>query len=126
MSRQDKKNESDIALLRSEIDALEQMSGRQILVPSGLDQKQEIDRTAAMIANLDAVISAPTSVAWISAGLGVPTLKILYNTSWTSLGRDYEPFAPAARCIMPKKSGDWADALPSGVVGRFEKEVIGA
>jgi hypothetical protein len=64
-----------------------------------------------MIAALDVVVSAPTSVAWISGGLGVPTLKILYNSSWTSFGRDYEPFAPFARCIMPKKSGDWTDAF---------------
>jgi hypothetical protein len=64
-----------------------------------------------MIASLDAVVSAPTSVSWISAALGVPTLKVLYNNSWTAFGCDYEPFAPAARCIMPKISGDWADAF---------------
>ena len=62
-------------------------------------------------AALDAVVSAPTSVSWISAAAGVPTFKILYNKSWTSFGRDYEPFAPAARCIMPVKSGDWTDAF---------------
>jgi hypothetical protein len=94
-----------------EIDALQQMSGRAVLVPPGLDQKQEIDRTAALMAALDAVVSAPTSVSWISAAAGVPTFKLLYNKSWTSFGRDYEPFAPAARCIMPVKSGDWMDAF---------------
>ena len=62
-----------------------------------LDQKQEIDRTAAMIATLDAVVSAPTAVSWMSAGLGVATSKILYNNSWTSFGESYEPFAP----VMP-------------------------
>ena len=88
--------------------ALEQMSGRKILVPPGLDQKQEMDRAASLIAALDAVVSAPTAVSWISAGLGVPTLKILYRISWTALGTDYEPFAPACRCIMPDENGDWA------------------
>ena len=91
-----------------EIAALEQMSGRTILVPPNLNQKQEIDRTAAFIAALDAVASAPTAVAWIAAGLGVPTLKLLYKTSWTALGADYEPFAPACRCIMPEVGGDWS------------------
>jgi tetratricopeptide (TPR) repeat protein len=90
-----------------EIGALEQMSGRTILVPPNLDQKQEIDRAASFIAALDAVASAPTAVSWIAAGLGVPTLKLLYKTSWTALGTDYEPFAPACRCIMPDKTGDW-------------------
>ena len=87
------------------------MSGRAILVPPELDQKQEIDRTAAMIATLDAVVSAPTAVSWIAAGLGVPTFKILYNNSWTSFGESYEPFAPSCRCMMPKTSGDWSDAF---------------
>ena len=54
-----------------EIEALQQMSGRTVLVPPGLDQKQEIDRTAALMAALDAVVSAPTSVSWISAAAGV-------------------------------------------------------
>ena len=91
-----------------EIAALEQMSGRSIFVAPDLDQKQEIDGSAALIAALDVVVSAPTAVSWISAGLGVPTLKILYRTSWTALGTDYEPFAPACRCIMPDENGDWA------------------
>jgi hypothetical protein len=64
-----------------------------------------------MIAALDAVVSAPTSVSWMSAAVGVPTLKVLYHKSWTSFGRDYEPFAPAAHCIMPAKNGDWDDAF---------------
>jgi ADP-heptose:LPS heptosyltransferase len=94
-----------------ELAALQTLSGRAVLAPPQLDQKQEIDRTAALIAGLDAVVTAPTSVAWIAAGLGVPTCKILYNNSWTSFGRDYEPFAPSARCMMPKQAGDWADAF---------------
>lgn len=99
----------------SELDALNRLSGRAILVPPELDQKQEIDRTAAMIATLDAVISAPTAVSWIAAGLGVPTFKILYNNSWTSFGESYEPFAPSCRCMMPKTSGDWSDAFAQTV-----------
>jgi hypothetical protein len=95
----------------SELDTLQRLSGRAILVAPELDQKQEIDRTAAMIATLDAVVSAPTAVSWMSAGLGVPTFKILYNNSWTSFGEGYEPFAPSCRCMMPKMSGDWSDAF---------------
>jgi hypothetical protein len=94
-----------------EIDALQQLSGRAILVPPKLDQKQEIDRTAGMISALDAVVSSPTSVSWIAAGLGVPTFKILYNTGWTALGSSHEPFAPSARCLVPKTGGDWADGF---------------
>jgi tetratricopeptide (TPR) repeat protein len=94
-----------------EIAELSRTSGRSIHVPPELDQKQEIDRTAAMIAGLDAAVSAPTAVSWIAAALGVPTYKILYNNSWMSFGSAGEPFAPASRCIMPKSKGDWADCF---------------
>ncbi|HEY1962905.1 MAG TPA: hypothetical protein VGG69_10840, partial [Rhizomicrobium sp.] len=94
-----------------EIAALERMSSRRILVPQGIDQKQELDRNCAMLAALDAVVSAPTAVSWLSAGAGVPTYKVLYDTSWTSFGTDYEPFAPLCRCIMPERAGDWADVF---------------
>ncbi len=93
-----------------EIAALEAMSGRKILVPD-FDQKQEIDKAAALMASLDCVISAPTSVAWISAALGVPTLKILRDTAWTAFGKEHEPFAPAARIVAPEKPGDWRSGL---------------
>jgi tetratricopeptide (TPR) repeat protein len=94
-----------------ELETLKRLSGRSILVPPGLDQKQEIDRTSAMISTLDATVSAPTSVSWIAAALGVPTFKILYSNSWTAFGQDCEPFAPSCRCMMPKSSGDWRDAF---------------
>ena len=98
-----------------EIAALKSMSGRDILVPSGIDQKNELDRTAAMVSTLDAMASAPTAVSWLAAASGVVTCKILYDTSWTSFGQAYEPFAPRALCMMPRSRGDWADAFAKGV-----------
>lgn len=91
-----------------EIAALQSLSGRPILVPQDIDQKNELDRACAMLSALDAVVSAPTAVSWLAAGAGVPVLKILYDASWTSFGEDYEPFAPSCRCIMPPRAGDWS------------------
>ena len=94
-----------------EISQLEQLSGRKIAVPQNIDQKNELDRTCALLSALDAVISAPTAVSWLSAAAGIPTYKILYDTSWTSFGEAYEPFGPACVCVMPKQRGDWADCF---------------
>lgn len=94
-----------------EIAKLSEMSGRDIAELEQIDQKNEIDRTAAMLSTLDAVVSAPTAVSWLAAGAGVPTLKVLYDTSWTSFGEAFEPFAPAALCLRPARRGDWADAF---------------
>jgi tetratricopeptide (TPR) repeat protein len=94
-----------------EIAALERMSGRKIFTPDNLDQKNELDRTAAFLSQLDAVVSAPTAVSWLSAATGTPTYKILYDTSWTAFGRDFESFAPACRCVQPETPGDWASVF---------------
>jgi len=94
-----------------EVAALSAMCGRRIVVPEGIDQKQELDRAAALLGALDAVVSAPTAVSWLSAAAGVPTLKVLYDTSWTSFAERHEPFAPAARCLMPARRGDWMDVF---------------
>lgn len=94
-----------------EIAALESASGRTVVVPRDLDQKTELDRTCAMLAALDVVVSAPTAVSWLAAGAGVPTLKVLYDTSWTSFGQDYEPFAPSCRLMTPQQPGDWASVF---------------
>ena len=94
-----------------EIAALEALSGRTILVPTYIDQKNELDRVAALSCVLDAVVSAPTAVSWLSAAAGVATYKALYDTSWTSFGKTYEPFAPSALCMMPRARGDWADVF---------------
>lgn len=94
-----------------EIAALEKLSGREIFVPPALDQKNELDRTAAMLSALDVLVSAPTAVSWLSAGTGTRTLKLLYDTSWTAFGQFYEPLAPACQCVMPATRGDWRDVF---------------
>jgi Flp pilus assembly protein TadD len=94
-----------------EIAALEKLSGRKIFVPPALDQKNELDRTAAMLSELDVLVSAPTAVSWLGAGTGTPTLKLLYDTSWTAFGQAHEPLAPSCRCVMPAMRGDWPDVF---------------
>lgn len=94
-----------------EIAELEKISGRTIIVPPGLDQKLELDRTCALLSALDAVVSAPTAVSWLAAGAGVPTYKILYDTSWTAFGSDREPFAPSCRVMMPDAPGRWSSVF---------------
>jgi ADP-heptose:LPS heptosyltransferase len=94
-----------------EIAALEAQSGRKIFVPPGLDQKTELDRSCAMLAALDVLVSAPTAVSWLSAAAGVKTVKVLYDTSWTAFAQGYEPLAPACVLAMPQHRGDWADTF---------------
>jgi Flp pilus assembly protein TadD len=91
-----------------EIAELERLSGKTIIVPAGIDQKNELDRAAALMSALSLVISAPTAVACLSAAVGTRTLKLLYGQSWTAMGRDYEPFLPSCQCVNSRQQGDWA------------------
>jgi hypothetical protein len=92
-----------------EIAELEKLSGRTIFVPQNIDQKNELDRTCAMLSALDCVVSAPTAVSWLAAGAGVATYKILARRNWTSFGTGTEPFAPSCQCVTA--DGDWANAF---------------
>ena len=94
-----------------EIAELERLSGRRIFVPPGLDQKNELDRTCAMLSALDILVSAPTAVSWLGAAAGTATLKVLYAVSWTGFGECFEPFAPSCKLVMPQSRGDWASAF---------------
>ncbi len=94
-----------------EITALETSSGRSIFLPPSLDQKNELDRTAALLSALDVLVSAPTAVSWLGAGVGTHTLKLLYDSSWTAFGQDHEPLAPSCRCVRPVTRGDWNDTF---------------
>ena len=40
-----------------------------------------------MLSALDVLVSAPTAVSWLAAGVGVERSKILYDTSWTAFGQ---------------------------------------
>ena len=64
---------SDIS---DELERLETAHGYQVHNPEGIDQKEELDRLAALMSELDLVISVATSVACMAGALGVPTFKL--------------------------------------------------
>jgi len=106
---------------KDEVEKLKATSGRDILMPEGIDQKNELDRTCALLSLLDAVVSAPTAVSWLAAGAGVATYKVLYDRSWTSFGLDHEPFAPSAHCTRPRFQGDWKGAFETALTAIRER-----
>ena len=71
--------------------------------------------TAALIANLDLVISCDTAVAHLAAAMGKPTwILSRYNGCWRWLeDRDDSPWYPTVRLFRQSVAGDWA-----GVVNR--------
>jgi tetratricopeptide (TPR) repeat protein len=69
--------------------------------------------TAAVIANLDLVISVDTSVAHLAGALGKPVwLLNRYESEWRwQLGREESDWYPTMRIVTQPAFGDWASVV---------------
>ena len=68
--------------------------------------------TAAVISELDLVITVCTSVAHLAGAMGTPVWVLLSTSAdWRWLiGREDSPWYPSARLFRQDKAGDWTDA----------------
>lgn len=74
------------------------------------DQLKNFHDTAALVCNLDLVISVDTAVAHLAGALGVPVWVMLnaYGTDWRwLLNRSDNPWYPTARLFRQPKFKDW-------------------
>jgi hypothetical protein len=69
--------------------------------------------TAAVMMNLDLVITSDTSIAHLAGGLGVPVwLALPFVPDWRwLLDRSDSPWYPTMRLIRQKKAGGWTDVF---------------
>ena len=69
--------------------------------------------TAAIIANLDGVVSVDTAVAHLAGALGKPVLLLdRYDNCWRWLsGREDSPWYPTLRIFRQERVGDWAPVV---------------
>ncbi|MDR3450904.1 MAG: tetratricopeptide repeat protein [Alphaproteobacteria bacterium] len=76
-------------------------------------QLEDFADTAALIAELDLVISVDTATAHLAGALGKPVFIALpFDADWRwLLGREDSPWYPAARLFRQTYPGDWAPVL---------------
>ncbi|HVG03487.1 MAG TPA: tetratricopeptide repeat protein [Burkholderiaceae bacterium] len=69
--------------------------------------------TAALISQLDLVISVDTSVAHLAGGLGAPVwIALLFTPDWRwQMKRTDSPWYPHARLFRQSVRGDWKDVI---------------
>lgn len=77
------------------------------------DARNDFDGTAALIANLDLVISVDTSIAHLAGALGRPVWILLpYACDWRWQDRRSDsPWYPSARLFRQSRPGDWASVV---------------
>lgn len=78
--------------------------------------------TAALIQNLDIVITTDTSIAHLAGGLGKPVWLLLpYNTDWRwFLEQTDSPWYPTMRLFRQPEPGDW-HAIMQNVIQSLKK-----
>ncbi len=79
--------------------------------------------TAAVIANLDLVITVDTAVAHLAGALGAPVWVLLPSVpDWRwLLGRDDSPWYPTMRLFRQTRRGDWPEVI-ARVRGELARE----
>jgi len=93
---------------------------RQAQVAAGrlvdlMAQVRQFDDSAALVANLDLVITVDTAIVHLAGALGKPVWLLLdHDADWRWLaGRDDTPWYPSMRLFRQSAPGDW-----DGVVAR--------
>jgi hypothetical protein len=76
--------------------------------------------TAAIVAQLDLVLSVDTAVAHLAGALGTPVLLMdRYDSCWRWLtGREDSAWYPTLRIVRQRTPGDW-DGVVRRVIGRL-------
>lgn len=85
---------------RAEEVALLQGQGQTLHTMPDLDLMDDLEGLAALIANLDLVITAPTAVGEMAGALGVPVWRIVGGDDWSTLGAGTRPWFASMRLFF--------------------------
>ncbi len=100
---------------RAELDAARKQFGVEIHDWDDIDQMNDLDEVAALMAALDLVIGPSTFPALFAGALGAPAWMLLTrHTTWKTLGTEYLPMLPDMRLIWRPRNVAW-DVVLEGV-----------
>ncbi|WP_325169496.1 tetratricopeptide repeat protein [Azospirillum agricola] len=75
-----------------------------------LDLRNDLDAVAALMAGLDLVITAPTSVGELAAAVGIPVWRLGGGNDWSALGAGVRPWFPAM-AVLGRDGRGHADTI---------------
>jgi tetratricopeptide (TPR) repeat protein len=85
----------------------------QLLIPSiaGLDLKNDMESTSALLVELDLVISVASWIAELSANVGTNTWRLTNGVDWTLLGESTRPWFPQMKIWQKSFFSPWDKVL---------------
>jgi hypothetical protein len=96
----------------ADLDALKAAGPGRLVVDDSVDQLVDMDRFAAQLGALDAVVTISNTGAHLAGGMGVPTLLVrddLFRRQWPVLS-DCTPWYPRTR-VFGKDGREWGDVF---------------
>ncbi len=97
-----------------EIAEAERRFGVRIHRWDDLDQTNDLESTAALVAGLDLAVTVASSPGELAGALGIPVWR-LGRPDWTQLGTGVRPWFPSMRCVPPRPG--------EGIEGAIHKAV---
>jgi Flp pilus assembly protein TadD len=94
-------------------EAASQIEGGPFAFVSDVSSVKDFADTAAIVANLDLVITVDTAMAHLAGSLGKPVWVLIYNVTDWRWGRtgDKTPWYPTARLFRQTTPADWTQVL---------------
>ena len=95
----------------AEVAQEQDLFGTRMVFPPNLDRRDNLEEMAALIEELDLVVSADTAVIALAARMNNPCIGLVSHTTWVGLGTDGRPFLPSIE-VMTRST--MSDGQPDG------------
>lgn len=92
-----------------ELAQAEKMFGKPVANFREVDMFDDIDETTALISQLDLVVTAPTLVSRLAAGVGVPTILATTFFDWTQFDCAQDPWTASMRRFRRRWNQSWSE-----------------
>ncbi|MBF0105481.1 MAG: tetratricopeptide repeat protein [Deltaproteobacteria bacterium] len=103
--------------VKEEVDGFIKETGAGLLSFDNMDPNTDFTALAALIQNLDLVISVNSATAYLAHALGKPVLMLVpyFFASHKPVLHDGAPWLCGVHCIRQEKPGDWAGVIKRAV-----------
>lgn len=95
----------------AELDRLASETGITLHRWDDLDLRDDVDDVLALANQLDAVVTAPTSLMDMAGAVGARVFTVMPENEWVMLGTDRHPWYASARVFTRTVEEDWSASL---------------
>ncbi|MEO8453349.1 MAG: tetratricopeptide repeat protein [Gemmatimonadota bacterium] len=95
----------------AELVAWEKVTGIRVHRWPGEDLKNDLESVVALIACLDAVVTAPTAVSSLAGAVGAPTYQVDSGSDWTAGGEARSPWFKTLQLASKHPGEGWEAAI---------------